>query len=124
MKRQLILTAIFLGVILVGTAQADNCSRIKPHLDDAKMNIITAFAEGDTKTLEQEIANLIFWDAYAQIECDEGDVVDTPIRWLSNKANTTLTPYLAGFLFWLDYLKRYRSLELTPAELVRARSFD
>lgn len=107
----------FLVMLTAGTVSAENCLRIQPYLNEARQKIVITFAQGDTKGLNEEINTLLFWDTYAQIECHQGQAVDTPILWLSRQTNNTLTPYLAGFLFWLEHIRQYQGLDLTPIRI-------
>jgi len=124
MKARTFLPIMLVWFALAGTVQAGNCSEFQSFLEETKGNIITAFKLGDMETLEVEVDNLLFWDACAQIECNEGDIKSTPVYWLTTKSHIKLSPYLAGFLFWKDDIEKYRNLIFTPAGLVRGRSFD
>ena len=66
---------------------------------------------------------MVFWDAYVQVECTRGDVVETPVLWLVKNGLSESNPYLAGFLFWMKDLKEINGLDITPEGLVRGRSF-
>jgi hypothetical protein len=107
-----------------GTALAANCQKALPHVYEARQEVINNFKKGDHESLEAAIGELLFWDAYTQTECSQAGVEITPIRWLSDQGKGKMSPYLAAFLFWLEEVKQDYGIDITPAGLVRGRTFE
>jgi hypothetical protein len=122
MRIKTIILAALLMAAWTGTPFAGECETIKGHIDEAVENIVHNFKHNNIEALKDETDNLIFWDAYIQIEC-KNHGFKTPIHWLSKKGNRGITPYGAGFLFWLEDTRQQNGIEMTPAGLVRGRSF-
>jgi hypothetical protein len=112
-------------VTLTATATyAGDCQKLWPHLEEARENLVLAFKKGDSEQMSREAENLVFWDAYIQVECSRGNVVDTPIVWLAKKGKKNSSAYLAGYMFWMQDLQEIDGLDITPAGLVSGRSFE
>lgn len=127
-KKEIKMKYMILGItaLLAFTAsvQADECRRVHLFLDEAEQNMIAAFTSRDHQALAREVDNLIFWDAYAQVECRPGAISPTPVQKLSQRPNRNLNPYTAGFLLWLQKVEARLGFSLSPAELVRGRTFE
>ena len=121
MIKAIIVTLITLAA---ATSYAGDCRNLWPHLEEARESLVLAFKQGDTDRMGRESENLVFWDAYIQIECTRGDVVDTPLVWLAKKGLKESSAYLAGYMFWMQDLQEIEELDITPAGLIRGRSFE
>lgn len=114
---------VLIIVLATATGYAGDCQKLWPQLEEARDNLVLAFKVGDMNGMTRESENLVFWDAYVQVECSKGDVVDTPVVWLTKKGLRENSAYLAGFIFWVEDLKELEELDITPAGLVRGRNF-
>jgi len=110
-------------LIISGQGLAADCDKLRSHVTAARDAVVASFIDYDLVRLDRETENLIFWDTYIQVECNRGTVETTPVVWLSRQRHSDLSPYLAGYLFWLESL-RESDLDITPAGLVRGRSLE
>jgi hypothetical protein len=122
MRNKIIILMAIFAVVWAGTVLAGECEAIKGHIDEAVENIVCNFREYNIEALKNEMDNLIFWDAYIQIECKNHEF-QTPIHWLSKKSRKDITHYEAGFLFWLEDVKLQKGVNITPNGLVKGRTF-
>lgn len=118
--------ALFIALpILLWASQgiAGDCKKLWPHAEKARQNIIDSFVQYDLRRLGRETENLIFWDTYIQTECSQGRVQETPVVWLSRQGQR-VSPYTAGFLFWIEDIRDTMQLDITPMGLIRGRKFE
>jgi hypothetical protein len=121
MKRVII---IMLVALAAATSYAGDCQKLWPHLEEARENLVLAFECGNMEQMAMEAENLVFWDAYIQVECSRGEVINTPVVWLAKKGMNDGGAYLAGFMFWMHDQQEHGKLDITPVGLVRGRSFE
>jgi hypothetical protein len=123
MKRLFFLFIIF-ELIWPALSIAGACYKYQTQLTEARQRIVTSFKAGNRQGLEEAVDDLVFWDSCAQIECSGATLAETPVQWLSNQTEEPLTAHTAGFFFWMEDLKRYHDLDISPDALVRERSFE
>ena len=123
MKRLFFLFIVF-ELIWPAISLAETCYKYQSQLTEARQKIVAAFKSGDHPGLVEAVDDLVFWDSCAQIECAGASLAETPVAWLSSQTKATLTAHTVGFLFWMDDLKRYFDLDISPDALVRERKFE
>lgn len=122
MKR-LFFLCLTVSMILPAIGRAETCYKYQNQLSEARQRIVAAFKDGDTGALEEAVDDLVFWDSCAQIECSGATLAETPVEWLSTQSEAPLNSHTAGFLFWMEDLKKYNGLDISPDALVRERTF-
>jgi hypothetical protein len=101
-----------------------DCDTVWQNIYDAKTKIVQAFMNDDSNSVAAETENLVFWDIFSQIECSDNELSETPLLKLSNKYNQKISPGLAAYTLWLQRTAQNSGLDLTPAALVRGRTFQ
>jgi hypothetical protein len=123
MKRRFIFIIAFV-LVIASLAHAGTCYKYQTQLSEARLRIVASFKTGDHPSLEEAVDDLVFWDSCAQIECSGATLAETPVQWLSSRTKAPLTAHTASFLFWMEDLKRYFDLDISPDALVRERRFE